>query len=89
MAGYEAAKPASLAAAPGPGWSSPCRAFLSNGWSSFGGVRQAFLPFPNRIQHLMRHDVLSAAGREHQLEQDPLLQLFDGVDHGAALVAAN
>jgi hypothetical protein len=37
----------------------------------------------------VRHDVLPASCGEHELEQDPLLELLDGVDDGAALVSAN
>jgi hypothetical protein len=34
-------------------------------------------------------DVLPTSCREHQLEENSLLQLFDGVDDSAAVVSAN
>ena len=37
----------------------------------------------------MRHNVLTPPRRQHQLKQDSLLELFDSVDDGAALIPAN
>src|SRR5439155_6866459 len=51
-----------------------------------GGVREPLPALLDRGHHLPGHHVLPGPRTEHQLEQHPLLELLDGLDHGPALV---
>src|SRR3989442_1443855 len=53
------------------------------------GIGKPLLPLLDGGHHLPGHDVLPRAGSQHELEENALLELLDGVDDGSPLVSAN
>jgi hypothetical protein len=52
----------------------------SHGRRGLGGIGESLLALFDRRDDLFGHDVLARSRTQHQLEQDPLFELLDGID---------
>ena len=75
-----------LPPATGTGGASAPALLLPHRPDGLRGIGEANLALLHRGHDLPGHHVLPGAGPKHQLEQHPLFELLDGIDHGPPLV---